>query len=368
MGRQWHLAAGTVLVGCAVADLDLQGKRCPCAAGWVCELATSTCVLEGVGPRDGGVGPEGSTSTDGGTSEAGGGTCDGGLCPPLVLASGLTYPVSVAVDATSVYWIDFGGLHKEPSGGGAPVLLSSTGGEALLIRGGSAYWTTGDTIQTVPVTGGATTMLVSGIAPLARAIAADAMFVYWASAAGIVRMPLAGGPTTTLATNQQNVTAIAVDSTNVYWATVFSASATVMKAPLTGGSPVMLAPAINSVAALAVDSSFVYWADLDGINAVPLAGGSPTTLAGTTSGTSPLGLTIDPSNAYWTSDFSDLVVKTPLGIGGEIPIAGGKATPAVSAPWGIAVDANFVYWTNIGAECLGCGGCIDDGSVMRHAK
>jgi hypothetical protein len=36
------------LVACQVGDLDLQGKACPCASGWVCEPRTNLCVQGGL--------------------------------------------------------------------------------------------------------------------------------------------------------------------------------------------------------------------------------------------------------------------------------------------------------------------------------
>lgn len=45
--------------GCAVADLDLAGKECPCADGYVCDTASNTCVAAGdAPPGDAGAGPD----------------------------------------------------------------------------------------------------------------------------------------------------------------------------------------------------------------------------------------------------------------------------------------------------------------------
>jgi hypothetical protein len=38
--------AAVALAGCTVADVDLTGKQCPCASGWLCETATNTCVRD----------------------------------------------------------------------------------------------------------------------------------------------------------------------------------------------------------------------------------------------------------------------------------------------------------------------------------
>lgn len=44
---------GSLLSSCSVEGLDLEGRECPCVAGWVCEPATQLCVPAGrVGPID----------------------------------------------------------------------------------------------------------------------------------------------------------------------------------------------------------------------------------------------------------------------------------------------------------------------------
>jgi hypothetical protein len=47
------LLAARLLASCAVADLDLAGKHCPCADGYVCDPQTDTCVFPASGD-DGG--------------------------------------------------------------------------------------------------------------------------------------------------------------------------------------------------------------------------------------------------------------------------------------------------------------------------
>ena len=55
-------AAAVVLVAalasCTLDDVDLTGKRCPCATGWVCDPITNRCVEELIG-IDGGVAHDG---------------------------------------------------------------------------------------------------------------------------------------------------------------------------------------------------------------------------------------------------------------------------------------------------------------------
>jgi hypothetical protein len=86
------------------------------------------------------------------------------------------------------------------------------------------YWVDGDplgTLMSVPLAGGSTTTLASGVvAP--RFLAVDEATVYFAGTnpeqgtGGVMSVPLAGGAVVTLA-QSASVTGVAVNSTSVFW-------------------------------------------------------------------------------------------------------------------------------------------------------
>ncbi len=88
-------ALGQLGLACAIPDIELDGLPCPCANGFECDPATSTCVREvgvdGGSHADGGPdargGLDSGPGTDGGTQELDGGT--------------------VGADASSCFYDDF---------------------------------------------------------------------------------------------------------------------------------------------------------------------------------------------------------------------------------------------------------------------
>jgi hypothetical protein len=183
------------------------------------------------------------------------------------------------------------------------------------------------------------------------AIAVDATSVYWATVpfgmpSIVWSVPLGGGTATMVASvpGASMPFAVAVDTTSVYW-TNYSPG-TVLSAPLGGGgTPTTLASGQNNPQFLAVDGTSVYWTNAGGgtVMSVPLAGGSPTTLA--SGQNQPWGIAVDATSVYWTNDGS-----TTAGTVMKLPLAGGAAPTTLASgqaePYGLAVDGKNVYWTN----------------------
>jgi sugar lactone lactonase YvrE len=187
---------------------------------------------------------------------------------PIPIYSGIPTSVGgLAVDATSIYWLQLGSgpqaaILKAPlagvADGGAPTVLVSglDSPTAMAIDATSVYWTTSlGLVSKVPLSGvpdgGAPTLLASGGG--AFGIAVDGTGVYWTAWSaqppyfrngGVLRAPLDGvpdgGAPTLLGTGQLDPSGIAVHGANVFW-TNYGTDPSLTGA-LTSGGSVMQAP------------------------------------------------------------------------------------------------------------------------------
>lgn len=114
---------------------------------------------------------------------------DGGLVDGVGAPQGM--PVSVAVAGTRVFWADLGDPNVDNTGRVMEAPLDLAAAE--------------------PIT------LVSGGAP--RAIAADGAYAYWADTQTVNKIPVAGGAKATVAADQIGTVSMAVDATTLYWTT-----------------------------------------------------------------------------------------------------------------------------------------------------
>jgi hypothetical protein len=173
-----------------------------------------------------------------------------------------------------------------------------------------------------------------------------------------------GSVVATLASNQMFPNGVAIDATNAYW--VNAVQGTVKKVPLAGGTPVTLASGqpTASAAAIAVDAAGIYWtnAATGTVMKVPLDGGTPTTLASKHG--YPYAIAVDATSVYWTDYDEANVMRVPKGGGPSTTLASGQDNPQA-----IAIDATSVYWID-GPAPTGDGvvPTCDPGAVMKVPK
>ncbi|HEY3819904.1 MAG TPA: hypothetical protein VGL81_22220 [Polyangiaceae bacterium] len=204
--------------------------------------------------------------------------------PSSILVSGYV-PMSVGLDSTNLYWADGQAktLMKLPLAGGTPVPLSeSLGGDAIpqslvVDPTGLYFWASTLGIERLPLGGGDTALLAAskdGVTDLA----VSGGYVYWTSRSyegsnpsGIMSVPVTGGTPTILSSDP--AMGIAADGINVYWTVSLCGqydqgqpcTGALKKMALGGGAPVTLTSgwSFQGFSAIAVDSTSIYWTSGD---------------------------------------------------------------------------------------------------------
>lgn len=301
------------------------------------------------------------------------GAC-GNACAPFVLASGLDWPIGIALNATTAFWITTGSeaqVMSAPLAGGPAVILADSlpSPMTIAIDATHVYWAAGNIFK-VPLAGGTPEPLLTTQVN-AYSIALDRDFVYWVeqvdnTVGKVAKVALEGGEPITLAMVPFSAPfAIAVDSANAYWANGSNANdSVVMKVALTGGEPIALASGASNAYSIGLDATHVYWVAHDSIGSflgpsiaavvmkAPIDGGAATTLA--TGTHMPQSLAVDRVSAYWTSSSTSQVASSIPGSDGivqSVPIGGGSIVTLGSnqdEPAAIASNRETVCWTTIG--------------------
>jgi hypothetical protein len=345
---------------CMQPTPDCQNLTCICAE----TLCSGQCIDLQTDPHNCGVCAR----------DCQGGACQGGVCQSFVVASGsaVSDPRDLAVSARSIYWSEattYGWIFSVPLGGGTPFTVSGgdEGPSALAIDTTSVYWLDSagpcdasagcyGNLFKAPLGGGPMVSLYSGgSGMITKDIAVDAINVYWTDPGlpggpSVMSVPVNGGTPTTIASGLLNATNIALDAANVYWSApsgVANVPSAVMTVPKAGGTPVTLAVANNPMD-LAVDSTNVYWID-DGTSSVmtvPTRGGPPTTLVSNVF-VPGSGIAIDVTNVYWSSNTALMTV--PKSGGTPMTVTSGNGAGAATS---IAVDSSAIYWIGAGAHVI----------------
>jgi hypothetical protein len=156
-----------------------------------------------------------------------------------------------------------------------------------------------------------------------------------------MKVPVGGGTATTLTVRAGSPAHIAVDETSVYWT---ETAGGVLRVPLAGGTPSTVATSTGAWN-IALDATNVYWTTNDGVMMAAKAGGTASRL----SGQGPLfpteGIAVDATNVYWGSNLMPPGLMTVPVQGGSQSVLYAETPP--TAPGALAIDATSVYWSDM---------------------
>jgi hypothetical protein len=301
-------------------------------------------------------------------------TCTAGRCVTTV-ASGQDRPIDIAVDDAHLYWLNEGqgadgSVMQADLDGGALIALA-TGLDvptALALDGTSVYWTnygpdacpaggpcvSQGTVMKVPIGGGAVTTLASGqVHP--QGIAVDTTSVYFTTDTQIMKVPLGGGAVTVVSDSCASASSappephMAVGAGNVY----FTAVGKVWKAPVSGGACTLAGGGPTAATAIALDTTTLYWAGGNSATGnTALAGGRFNWFAPPDNEPpDAYAIAVDTQSLYYTAGYgSSRRGGAPPYLGALMKGAASGGTVinlAIGHPVGVAVGAKGVYWTDL---------------------
>jgi len=304
-----------------------------------------------------------------------GDACTNGYCEPMVLSGTLTSPYAIAVDNTYVYWTDTvdGTVYRQVKDGTlAAEVISKPGsaGVALAVDNHRVYYSTSSTIMAYnKLTAEESTLAADQVN--VRAIAVDSASVYWVTGGTtgtdgtVMTVNIDGTNLQALASGQPQPAGIALFGTAVYWSNQgtwtgpdYNNDGSIWKH--SSSTNVEFAAPQARPSGLAIYGTSVVWANRHNgsLYRKDTSGGAPVfLLAGQTFDED---LVINNGVAYWTypgaAPFSGAVMRFPLAAGTARAVA-----PLQNYPRRVAVDGSHVYWTTAGAS-------QGEGTVYRAVK
>lgn len=276
------------------------------------------------------------------------------------------YVRSIATNGATVYWSDMTTINSIPVGGGARTILASSQNEAnsIVLQGNSLFWVEGvccatgqiGRIKRVPLAGGQVSVLIDDLlAPNGR-LTANSATLYWIEGGALLasegigrirKAPILGGTHTTVASgilNTSNPPSV-ISGQFIY----VGDKGAIKKLSLDGGFPeILYSIGINQNAAgfindIATDDAFLYWTESNDstVRRMPIAGGLATTLSKFTSARAKQ-IAVVNGFVYWVDDMSssgDSIRK--------MPVAGGPLNTIASniqGLTGLEVDSSSAYF------------------------
>ena len=196
---------------------------------------------------------------------------------PVDLTTGLdgATPLGPSVDGGSPFFLCAGTVNRLPLVGGQPSILAIAQGllvGSVTVGPSNVFWSTSDSsgnqlINSVPKAGGTPVLVTLG--PVNAMAATDRSVVLLRPGpfevdGDVEILPLGGGDAVTIASDQNNPTAVAIDNTNIYWADEGTSArcytdGAIVRAPLAGGRVETLVTGEFSPEGIAIDDTSVYW-------------------------------------------------------------------------------------------------------------
>ena len=160
-----------------------------------------------------------------------------------------------------VYWVDHenGLVAKMPTKGGDVTTLAADAKhpEHIAVDAQRAYWSDDNGIHSVPIDGGASTLLSPKRPNSPLALDAGNIYANLGNRGEIGRIPVGGGPSTILVHEDEVLDALVVLASHLYWLEFTDTTWLLRAATLTGHDVVTLATVPNSWT-IAVDTDYVY--------------------------------------------------------------------------------------------------------------
>ena len=186
--------------------------------------------------------------------------------------------------------------------------------------------------------------------PHAIGIAVSATHVYWTDIQtdAVMWMPIGGGAAAPLVDANidpgvgiRDPWDVEIQGSQVFWTE--SGDTQVWSAGLDGGNPLMLADQALGPTALTLDAMNAYFLSALSpypVEAVPIAGGGDVQHLLNAAPT-PRGIAVDAEYLYWTNTDEGTLSRLLLPDGAEEEFITGEGEP-----YGVAVDASYIYWTD----------------------